>query len=103
MLNLLYGMKEDPKARYGLMGACAEGGMGGAMVVELWLIAMGPLTISCNCPGSAVGSGDAEFRDEMVWITGEGYEDIPSLLSGGGQDRADDREVLRAILGTEPA
>jgi acetyl-CoA C-acetyltransferase len=34
MLNLLYGMKEDPKARYGLMGACAEGGMGGAMVVE---------------------------------------------------------------------
>jgi hypothetical protein len=34
MLNLLYGMKEDPKARFGLMGACAEGGMGGAMVVE---------------------------------------------------------------------
>ncbi|HXT01432.1 MAG TPA: thiolase family protein [Elusimicrobiota bacterium] len=34
MLNLLYGMKEDPKARLGLMGACAEGGMGGAMVVE---------------------------------------------------------------------
>jgi acetyl-CoA C-acetyltransferase len=34
MLNLLYGMKEDSKARYGLMGACAEGGMGGAMVVE---------------------------------------------------------------------
>ena len=61
------------------------------------------LLCGCNCPGSAVGSGDAEFRDEMVWITGEGYEDIPSLLSGGGQDRADDREVLRAILGTEPA
>lgn len=34
MLSLLYGMKEDPKARLGLMGACAEGGMGGAMVVE---------------------------------------------------------------------
>jgi acetyl-CoA C-acetyltransferase len=34
MLSLLYGMKEDPKARFGLIAACAEGGMGGAMVVE---------------------------------------------------------------------
>jgi acetyl-CoA acetyltransferase family protein len=33
LLNLLYGMKEDPKARLGLVAACAEGGMGGALVV----------------------------------------------------------------------
>jgi len=33
-LSLLYGMKEDPKARLGLTAACAEGGMGGALVVE---------------------------------------------------------------------
>jgi acetyl-CoA C-acetyltransferase len=34
LLSLLYGMKEDPKARLGLIAACAEGGMGGALVVE---------------------------------------------------------------------
>ena len=32
----------------------------------------------------AVGSGGAEFRDQMVWITGQGGEEIPSLLAGGG-------------------
>ncbi|MBI5625416.1 MAG: thiolase family protein [Elusimicrobia bacterium] len=34
MLNLLYSLKADPKARYGMLAACAGGGMGGAMVVE---------------------------------------------------------------------
>ncbi|MBI4676634.1 MAG: thiolase family protein [Elusimicrobia bacterium] len=34
MLNLLYSMKLDPKARYGMIAACAGGGMGGAMVIE---------------------------------------------------------------------
>jgi len=34
LLNLLYGLKRDPKARYGMLAACAGGGMGGAMVVE---------------------------------------------------------------------
>jgi acetyl-CoA C-acetyltransferase len=34
LLSLLYGMKEDPKARLGMIAACAEGGMGGALVVE---------------------------------------------------------------------
>ncbi len=34
MLNLLYQMKQNPKARYGMIAACAGGGMGGAMVVE---------------------------------------------------------------------
>lgn len=34
MLNLLYAMKQDPKSRYGMIAACAGGGMGGAMVVE---------------------------------------------------------------------
>ena len=34
MLNLLYAMKAQPKSRYGMIAACAGGGMGGAMVVE---------------------------------------------------------------------
>lgn len=34
MLNLLYAMKRNPKARHGMIAACAGGGMGGAMVVE---------------------------------------------------------------------
>ena len=34
MLNALYAMKMNPKARYGMIAACAGGGMGGAMVVE---------------------------------------------------------------------
>lgn len=34
MLNLLYAMKQDPKAKRGMIAACAGGGMGGAMVVE---------------------------------------------------------------------
>ncbi len=34
MLNALYAMKLDPKSRFGMIAACAGGGMGGAMVVE---------------------------------------------------------------------
>lgn len=34
LLNLLYALKQDPKARRGMIAACAGGGMGGAMVVE---------------------------------------------------------------------
>ncbi len=34
LLNALYALKKDPKARLGLIAACAGGGMGGAMVVE---------------------------------------------------------------------
>lgn len=34
MLNLLYALRKNPKGRYGLIAACAGGGMGGAMVVE---------------------------------------------------------------------
>lgn len=34
VLNLLYAMKENPKARYGLATACAGGGLGGAMIIE---------------------------------------------------------------------
>jgi acetyl-CoA acetyltransferase family protein len=34
MLNLLYALKQNPAARYGMIAACAGGGMGGAMVVE---------------------------------------------------------------------
>ncbi len=34
VLNLLYAMKENPHARYGLATACASGGLGGAMIVE---------------------------------------------------------------------
>lgn len=34
LLNLLYGLKRDPKSRYGMLAACAGGGVGGAMVVE---------------------------------------------------------------------
>lgn len=34
LLNLLYSLKEDPKARLGMIAACAGGGMGGAMVIE---------------------------------------------------------------------
>jgi acetyl-CoA C-acetyltransferase len=33
MLNLLYALKQNPKGRYGMIAACAGGGMGGAMVV----------------------------------------------------------------------
>ena len=34
VLNLLYAMKENPKARYGLATACAAGGLGGAIIIE---------------------------------------------------------------------
>lgn len=34
LLNLLYGLQKNPKARLGLAAACAAGGMGGAMVLE---------------------------------------------------------------------
>ncbi len=34
MLNLLWALKQNPKGRYGMLAACAGGGMGGAMVVE---------------------------------------------------------------------
>lgn len=34
LLNLLYALKENPKGRYGMIAACAGGGMGGALVVE---------------------------------------------------------------------
>jgi acetyl-CoA C-acetyltransferase len=34
MLNLLYALKANPNSRYGMIAACAGGGMGGALVVE---------------------------------------------------------------------
>lgn len=34
LLNLLYAMKENPNARYGLSTACASGGLGGAMILK---------------------------------------------------------------------
>jgi acetyl-CoA C-acetyltransferase len=34
LLNLVYAMKQDPKAHYGLATACAAGGLGGAMILE---------------------------------------------------------------------
>jgi acetyl-CoA acetyltransferase family protein len=34
MLNLVHALKQNPKGRYGMMAACAGGGMGGAIVVE---------------------------------------------------------------------
>ena len=34
LLNLLYAMKQDSKSRYGMIAACAGGGMGGALVAE---------------------------------------------------------------------
>jgi acetyl-CoA C-acetyltransferase len=34
MLNVLYALKQNPKGRYGMIAACAGGGMGGAMVVS---------------------------------------------------------------------
>lgn len=34
LLNLLAAFKQNPKSRYGMIAACAGGGMGGALVVE---------------------------------------------------------------------
>lgn len=34
VLNLLYAMKENPNAKFGLATACAAGGLGGAMILE---------------------------------------------------------------------
>jgi len=34
ILNLMYAMKQNPKARLGLATACAAGGLGGAMIIE---------------------------------------------------------------------
>ncbi len=34
MLNLVHALRKNPKGRYGLLAACAGGGMGGALVVE---------------------------------------------------------------------
>ena len=34
LLNLIYSMKENPNARFGLAAACASGGLGGAMILK---------------------------------------------------------------------
>ncbi|MBI4371560.1 MAG: thiolase family protein [Elusimicrobia bacterium] len=34
LLNLVYALRADPKARLGMLAACAGGGMGGALVIE---------------------------------------------------------------------
>jgi acetyl-CoA acyltransferase len=34
LLNLVYALKEDPNARFGLAAACASGGLGGAMILK---------------------------------------------------------------------
>ena len=34
ILNVLYDLKKDSKARFALAAACAAGGLGGAMVIE---------------------------------------------------------------------
>jgi len=34
LLNLLYALKDNSKGRYGMISACAGGGMGGALVIE---------------------------------------------------------------------
>lgn len=34
LLNLLHGLRRDPQSRLGMIAACAQGGVGGAMVVE---------------------------------------------------------------------
>jgi acetyl-CoA C-acetyltransferase len=34
LLNLVYAMKQDPNAKFGLATACASGGLGGAMVLQ---------------------------------------------------------------------
>jgi acetyl-CoA C-acetyltransferase len=34
ILNLVYAMKENPEARYGMAAACAGGGIGGALVLQ---------------------------------------------------------------------
>jgi acetyl-CoA acetyltransferase len=34
MLNLVHALRANPKGRYGMLAACAGGGMGGALVVE---------------------------------------------------------------------
>jgi acetyl-CoA acetyltransferase len=34
MLNLVHALRQNPKGRYGMLAACAGGGMGGALVVE---------------------------------------------------------------------
>jgi acetyl-CoA C-acetyltransferase len=34
MLNLIHALRANPKARYGMLAACASGGVGGAIVVE---------------------------------------------------------------------
>lgn len=34
MLNLVHALKANPKGKYGMLAACAGGGMGGALVVE---------------------------------------------------------------------
>jgi acetyl-CoA acetyltransferase len=34
LLNLLYAFERGPESRYGMLAACAQGGIGGALVVE---------------------------------------------------------------------
>jgi len=34
MLNLAHALRKNPKGRYGMLAACAGGGMGGALVIE---------------------------------------------------------------------
>src|ERR1019366_1190595 len=55
----------------------------------------------CNCPGWLDRSRKPQRFHQGRWVAGQGADDIPALLLGGRDKRANGGEVRRAFGGTE--
>src|SRR3954454_14384172 len=69
------------------------------------MIALGELVmiLDRNWPGTGSRSCGTEASGEGVEVLGQGLDDVPALLFGGGDEGADDGEVTRALFGADAA
>src|SRR5208283_2244396 len=52
---------------------------------------------------SQARSADAQVHDQAEWVGGERSQHIPALLFGGREQRPDDPEISRSVLGAKAA
>src|SRR5208283_1618634 len=52
---------------------------------------------------SQARSADAQVHDQAEWVGGECSQHIPALLFGGREQRPDDPEISRSVLGAKAA
>lgn len=52
----------------------------------------------CNCPGRALRSCGAEAQGEGFGVFNEGFDDVPALISCGGNGAANDGEIFGPLL-----